>query len=265
MIRNLEKRFGHLAVPNLTVFLIAGQVIATMMAVNNPELFERMFLIPAKVIDGEVFRLLTFLVMPPGGFSLLTLFYWYMLYLMGTALEHFWGTFQYNLFLLIGGLATIAAAFATPDQIATNGFIQGTVFLAFAFLNPNFVIHLFFILPVRIKWFAIFTWITYGWMFLNGTWSIRLSVAASALNFFLFFGQEIWLRVSSGQRHMMRQALQFAEKPPEYLHKCEVCGITDSTHPGEEFRYCSRCVGDVAFCETHLRDHTHIVNVQDES
>ncbi len=240
------------------------QIVTTGLAVADPGLFERMLLIPSKVLEGEVFRLLTFLV-TPLGISIFVLCYWYMLYLTGTALENYWGTFRFNMFLLIGYLSTVTAAFITPDIPASNYFIKGSIFLAFAFLNPNFVLHIFFVLAIRIKWLAMLTWISTGIIFLTAEWPTRLAIAASVFNFFVFFGKDVWHRISDGNRHMVRQARQFAEKPPEYLHKCETCGITDTSHPKEEFRYCSRCVGDVAYCETHLRDHAHIVNMQDES
>ena len=50
-----------------------------------------------------------------------------------------------------------------PGQAATNGFLYGSVFLAFARLFPDFELHLFFILPIKIKWLALLTWIGYGW------------------------------------------------------------------------------------------------------
>jgi len=265
VIRYLEQRFGQFSIPNITLFLIAGQVMMFIATMNNEDLFEKMVLIPEKVLSGEVFRLLTFLLMPPNTTPLFAFFFWYLFYLMGTALEQFWGTFRYNLFLLIGFLATVSVAFATPGSVATNGFLQGSVFLAFAWLNPDFTLHFMFVLPVRIKWFALLTWIMYGMAILGGSWSTRFAIAASVLNFFVFFGRDVWYKITDGRRHMVRQASRFAERPPEYLHKCEVCGITDTSHPQEDFRYCSQCLGDVAYCEAHLRDHDHLAEVQDDA
>ncbi|MEZ6128041.1 MAG: hypothetical protein R3C59_05130 [Planctomycetaceae bacterium] len=261
MIRYLERHFGRFAVPFVTQILIAGQILTYMATQRDPQLFERMLLIPAKVMDGEAFRLLTFAFMPPGSIAIWAFFFWYLFYIMGTALEAYWGTFRFNLFLLIGYVATVAAAFVNPDGAVTNWFIQGTVFLAFAHLNPNFTLSIFFILPVRIKWLAMFTWIAFGWSFLTGTWSVRLAIAASVLNFFVFFGGDVWYRIVHGQRHMLGQARRFAvSRPPEYFHKCAVCGITDTSHPQTEFRYCSRCSGDLGYCPEHLRDHEHVTN-----
>jgi hypothetical protein len=258
LIARLERRLGRFAVPNLTLLLIAGQVVTFLLSQNDPQLFDRIAYVPAKVLDGEVYRLLTFLFLPPGRMLLWAFFFWYLFYLMGTALEHYWGTFRYNLFLLIGYLATVLAAFIQPQGEVANWFLQGTVFLAFAWLNPRFTLHIFFILPVQIRWLALLTWIGFGLTLLFGTWEARLAVAASVCNFFVFFGNDVWHRIRTGRRHMAQQARRFAEKPPEYYHRCSVCGITDASHPEMDFRYCSQCDGDHAYCEEHLRNHEHI-------
>ncbi len=241
-----------------------AQVAAFVIVQSNPLFADRMWLVPKEVIAGEVFRLLTFLITPPSDSPLWAFFFWYLFYVMGTALERYWGRFQYNLFLLIGYFATVAVAFLTPEWPASNWFLQGTVFLAFAWLNPNFVLNIMFIFPVRIKWFALLTWIGLGVTFLFSPWPVRLSVAASVLNFLIFFGSDIRYRITSGQRQMLSQAKRFSERPPEYLHKCGTCGITDVSDPHEDFRYCSKCSSDVAYCSQHLRDHTHIVDAFDE-
>ena len=46
------------------------------------------------------------------------------------------------------------------------------------------------------------------------------------------------------------------EKP--YHHKCTVCGRTDTSCPGLEFRYCSKCKGYFCYCIDHINNHTHI-------
>lgn len=260
LINSLERRFGRFAVPNLTMLLIVGQVLLYGLSQRDPKLMERILLIPARVLDGEVYRLLTFLFLPPGAMIIWAIFFWYLFYLMGTALEAYWGTFRYNLFLLIGYLATIGAAFLTPDAAVGNWFLEGTVFLAFAWLNPRFTLHIFFVLPVQIRWLATLTWIGFGLLFLIGPWSVRLTIAASVLNFFVFFGRDVMFRVKTGRKHMVRQAKRFTEKPPEYIHRCTVCGITDTSHPKMDFRYCSRCSGDQAYCSEHLKSHEHVTN-----
>ncbi len=260
MIDSLERRFGRFAIPNLTAILIIGQVAAYLLVRVDPVFHEKIMLIPGKVLDGEFTRLFSFLFLPPGSALIWAFFYWYLFYLMGTALEHYWGTFRFNVFLLIGYVATVAAGFVFPSMPVTNHFVQGTVFLAFAYLNPNFTLMLMFILPVRIKWLAMLTWFFYAITIIFGDWNARLLVAAGTLNFMLFFGRDIMSRMVSGQRFMRNQASRFAQKEPEYFHQCVVCGVTDQSHPSMDFRYCSQCAGDRAYCQDHLASHDHIVD-----
>lgn len=231
---------------------------------QDPQTWERLILLPSKVLDGEFYRLVSFLILPPGTTLLWAFFFWYLFYLMGTALEHYWGTFRFNAFLFIGYLATVAASFITPESPVGNNFLEGSVFLAFAYLNPNFEIMLAFILPVKIKWFALITWAFFVLTIVFGDWSDRLNATAGAINFFVFFGSDVFNRVRSGRRSMASQAKRFSQKPPPFVHKCQVCGLTDADDRNMDFRYCSKCNGDLCYCSEHLREHEHVWNSSTE-
>jgi hypothetical protein len=210
---------------------------------------ERIALIPLAVLQGEAWRLFTFLLLPPNAHPVFIAFAWYMFYMMGSALEQHWGVFRYNFFLFVGWLLTVAVAFLFPGSYATNLFLAGSVFLAFAFLNPDFELLLFFILPVKIKWLALLQWILYGYSFLTGPWPIRLAVLASIGNFLVFFTGEFIQRMKSGRRRMEYQAKQAATREnDEPRHRCVVCGKTDRTHPQMDFRYSD---DDQCYCSEH--------------
>jgi hypothetical protein len=266
LLSKFEQRLGRFAVPHLTLGLIICQVVVWAFAISqrqpdmSDEVTERLLLIPNEVMNGEVWRLVTFVALPPTMNLVFALFAWYMFYLMGTALEQHWGTFRYNVFLLVGYLATLGASFLTPDQPASATFWQGSVFLAFAYLYPDFVIYIFFILPVKIKWLALLTWIGYGYVLLVAPWHTRLIVLASVCNFLLFFGKDILQRMGAGRRHMASQAARFATegRRPEFYHRCTICGITDRSHPQMDFRYCSKCPDGFCYCAEHLRNHEHL-------
>jgi hypothetical protein len=256
LLDTLERKFRRYAIPNLTLSLIIGQVIFFVFHMTGKFLLERVVLVPELVLMGEWWRLLTFLFIPPLTNPLFAFFAWYMFYLMGTALEGHWGDFRYNLFLLIGYLVTVAVSFLFPIYTATNIFIGGSVFLAFAFLYPDFQIYIFFILPVKMKWLAILTWIGYSYQIITGSWSTRLLVLASISNFLLFFGRDILWRMKSGNRKMVTKAREISGKR-EAFHRCTVCGITDQSHPSMEFRYCPEC-GGLGYCQDHIMNHAHV-------
>lgn len=213
-----------------------------------------------------MWRLVTFLATPPSLNPIWAVFFWYLFYLMGEALEAYWGRFRYTLYLLIGYTGTVAAAFLTPAGVASNVFVEATVFLAFAYLNPSFVVSLFFLLPVQIVWLARLTWLALILAAVFGNWTVRLVVVASVANFLIFFGKDILAQIANGRRRMARQARAFAKDDPAYYadvprrghHKCRVCGITDRTDPHMEFRYCSKCAGECCYCGEHLKSHDHV-------
>jgi hypothetical protein len=264
LFNRLERRFGRFALPNLSLSLVLGQVLFLALAMLGNFDLGRIALLPAAVLAGEIWRLVTFLFLPPVSVLSMTgavflAFGWYMFYLMGSALEHYWGDFRFNLFVGLGWFLTVAAAFVFPGAYANNLFLAGSVFLAFAYLNPDFELLIFFILPVKIKWLALIAWIGYAYELATGSWPARLLVLASIGNFLLFFAKDIVQGMRSGRRRMAYRAQKFgaSKDDPEPRHRCHVCGRTERTNPQLDFRYCSKCAGDECYCSDHLGNHVH--------
>jgi hypothetical protein len=251
----LERKYGRYAVPNLTTAIVIGQAFLYLFAYSGQMDLSRALLIPARVLAGEWWRLVTFIFVPPSSSLFWIFFALYAFYLMGGALEGHWGAFRYNIFLLTGYVMTVVASFLFPYQAASTVFIGGSVFLAFAALYPDFQFYIFFILPVKVRWLAILAWIGYGMSFYSGDWSTRLLIVVSIGNFFMFFGRDIWWRMKTGKRKMAEQARAIGGKQ-EAFHRCALCGKTDLTNPDMDFRYCQEC-GGLGYCMDHINDHTH--------
>ena len=283
LLARLEARFGRFAIPNLTLVLIAGQVLIKIIDLHNKSqggegVIGRIAFIPPQVLEGEIWRIVTFLFMPPKAHFVLALIFWMVFYLMGSALEHQWGKFRYNVFIFIGAVASMAALFLVPDAafldpekpagnfLASNFFLYNSVFLAFAFLFPDFVFYLFFILPIRVKWLALIDWLYLGVAVLTSDWSNRVLIIASVANFFLFFGNELWQRLHDKKRRVAFESrMQTAKKKAKYRHKCAICGITNADDPKMQFRYCSKCDGQLGYCMEHLHSHEHVTSEPVES
>jgi hypothetical protein len=270
LISKLDARFGRYAVPNLTVVLIAGQVFLYVAKMFNPaqggDVLEKVRMDPAYVLDGEVWRLVTFLFDPPGAHPIFAFLFWYLFYLFGTTLEHSWGSFRYNVFLAIGYAATVAMSLLVyilegTNEPANNGFLYSTIFLAFARLYPDFVLNIFFVLPVKVRWLAFFAWCVLGITLLGaitaGEWMTCGMVLASVLNYLLFFGQDIWRDMKQGHRRMRHQS-RTLRAPLRLIHTCAVCGLNSEGAPQAQFRYCSKCGGERCYCPEHLHNHEHV-------
>jgi hypothetical protein len=252
----LERRLQRYAIPDLTRILVAGQVLFFVAGRLGVPVFERFSFVPELALAGEWWRFATFLFIPPQTNPLFAAFAWYVFYLMGGTLEGHWGAWRYDLFILVGTVFTVAAALLAPGLPATNVFIGGSVFLAFAFLYPEFEFLLFFFLPVKVKWLALLTWLGYAVQFLGGSWQTRLFVLASVGNFLIFFGKELLWRAKNGKRRVAALAKEVSRKK-EAFHRCAACGITDLSHPTMDFRYCPQC-GGLGYCRDHLPTHQHV-------
>lgn len=255
--------FSRVAVPNITLYWIAFQALCLVLIWTRPEFQNQLVFDANAVLAGEWWRVISFLFMPGNLSPIWAAFALYFLWLMGTALEANWGTARYNLFLLTGALLTIAAAFIPTltgigGGIGTNAYLLMSVFLAFATLFPEFVVYLFFILPVKIKWLALLTWIIYGFSLVVADWTGKAMLLASLANYFLFFAKDIAQRAKYGRKQMARQARRMGAMGPDpaaaAMHTCTVCRRTEKSHPQLEFRYCSAC-GNRCYCLEHLRDH----------
>ena len=267
LLKRLESMIRPWAIPNLTGIIIAGQVVLYVAYAlrraggAGGDAFSKLYLIPSLVLEGEVWRIFTFPLVPFSLSPIGALFGWILFYLFGSALENYWGTVRYNLFLGIGFLANVAAAFATlaihDGYVAQNHFLYATTFLGFARLYPDYTIHLFFILPIRIKWLALLMWLGFALQFLEGSWMDRFLVVASLLNYFLFFGRDHWYQIKGSHR---RRAFQAKAKDANRSleHQCRVCGLDSESSPRTLFRYCSKCAGQCCYCPEHIHNHEHV-------
>lgn len=255
LISKLEKRFGSWAIPNLTVYLIVVQAIGVFLLLGGHADSMDLILHGSSVVHrGQWWRLLSFLMLPRTLNPLWLFFAFYIFYLMGNALEQQWGCFRYNLFILCGYLLTVSMAFINPGVIITNTFFLGCVMLAFATLFPNFVIYLFFVLPVKMKWFGWLTAAAYVYILLTGNTGSRLGVIAAFANYALFFGKAFITGVRADRRRKAFVADR-AEAAAQPIHTCAECGVTDKTDEQMHFRYCSTC--GRCFCEEHISNHKH--------
>lgn len=267
LLDRLERIFGRFAVPNLTLWLVVGQVFVLLTRMLHLLDGDKLVYAPVLLIQGDWWRVLTFMFLTPvqptffgsvtAGYVMMV-FGWYLFYLMGNALEGYWGVFRYNCFLLLSFVLTVGLAFITPFDVVNNLFILTSVFLAFAYLNPDFEILLFFILPVKVKWLAILIWVGYMLQLAIGGWAVRLQIGACVVTFFVFFGGDIIRSMRQGRRKMAIKAERVADGG-EPRHVCFVCGKTDLTHPDLDFRYCSKCAGDQCYCPEHIHHHEHVV------
>ena len=259
-IDRLERKLGKYYIKNLMLIIISGMILVYLLTfmTGDRSLIDNIILDREKVIQGEVWRLITFIFVPNMGGIISFLFSIYFYYISGVGLENEWGEFKFNLYYLLGIFTTIIFSMTTGVR-ATGTFINLSLFLAFARIYPNHRVLLFYILPIKIKYLAILNWIFIIVSLLQASsLGDMLITVVPILNFFIFFGRDIITGTKSSAINFNRQQkFKSQVKQREVLHVCEVCGITEKENPNMEFRYCSKCTGKKCYCEEHIKNHNH--------
>lgn len=256
-LRKLERNFGKYAVPNLMYYIIlmygAGIVIDLVM----PGLYyQYLCLDAAAILRGQVWRLVTFLICPPSSGIFFNLIAMFLYYSLGTTLERVWGTFRFNLYFFSGILFHIIAAFVIYFLMGvsvplTPFYLNNSLFLAFAATFPQMQFYLYGLLPIRAYWLGIFIGAEFLYEFLFGGLIARSCIGLALLNFVIFFMMTRNYSKISPREIKRKQKFKSdmktaqAEKIRLTHHKCAVCGRTEKDDPNLEFRYCSKCEGNL--------------------
>jgi membrane associated rhomboid family serine protease len=193
-LNKLERKYGKFAIKNLIMYIVGLNAFVFLLGAISPSglysVEQKLALIPSLVMQGQVWRLITFIFIPFSYSPIWLIFALYFYYLIGTTLERQWGSFKFNVYYLLGISGTIIAAFITGG--ATNEYLNLSLFLAFAYLFPNFEVRLYFILPLKIKYLAYFTWAIFGFDLLTAPVWKKVAIVAAVVNFFIFFGKDIY-------------------------------------------------------------------------
>ena len=292
----MEKKFGRYAIPNLSLYLILCYGCGYLLYAINPAMLNYLTLDPYKILHGQIWRLVTWILIPGdgGSINILTLLMLFFYYSIGSSLERAWGTFYYNAYLFLGMVFTIVESFlimgisyllqdaallagTTVIKVASETYfaviaqefsmyyICMSIFFAFAATFPDSTVYLMFILPIKMKWMGI----AYGVLMLveaiSASWIVERIIVLGPLLYFIIFMMitrtGFGMRISPRQvkrRHDYRKEVKKAKPMSVAKHKCAICGRTSDEYPDLEFRFCSKCNGNYEYCQDHLFTHTHV-------
>lgn len=277
-LNKMERKFGRYAISNLTLYLIACYVLGYAIELTMPNMFSYLTLSPALILKGQIWRLISWVLIPPSSPDIFTIIMLLFYYSLGRSLERTWGSFRYNVYILSGIFFTVIGAFVlygvlqatAPGSLALQAmpyyfstyYINMSIFLAYAMSYPEMQVLLYFVIPVKMKWMGFLYAVLIGYDFITNAWPIRVVILASLLNFLVFFlstrntvayHPKQVKRKREFQREVQR-SMPFGNGP---RHRCAVCGRTELDDPKLEFHYCSKCNGNYEYCQDHLFTHEH--------
>ena len=288
-LKKLRSRFERFCynhrtagIPNLMLYITLGSALVYLMSMfdNSDTLYYALCFDRSLILQGQVWRLFTYVFTYNAGNILITAIVLVCYYSLGRAMENIWGTLRFNLFYLSGVILMDIYAMLFGGW-ADVSYLNMSLFLAYATLYPNAQFLLLYIIPVKAWIFALvdlgLTIYSVVIMTYAGLFPYSLFPLVAIANYFLFFGKDVLnvipLSWQANFRRLFRkkgaakpirfhtagsyEATTATVKAP-YTHRCAICGRTDVSNPELEFRYCSRCNGYFCYCEDHISTHTHI-------
>ena len=274
-LNKMERKFGRYAIPELTKYIILCYVIGYALEVfqnmTGVGIMGYLALSPYHILHGQIWRLVSWVLIPPSGLDIFTIIMLLFYYSLGTALERTWGEFRYNVYIFSGILFTVIGAFLLyfigglqislyGASIISTYYINLSIFLAFAANYPDMQVLLMFVIPVKVKWMGILDAVLMLYYVIKGGVFTRFAIIASLLNFVLYFYRMHRSRISPKQMHRRAQfeKKSNAGRAKATRHKCAICGRTEEDDPSLEFRFCSKCNGNYEYCQYHLFTHEHV-------
>ena len=266
-IEEFCRKHPGFGIPNLMRYIVIANAVFWIMGAINPVLMNYMLFNPALILRGQIWRLISFVFIPPSmGVLAFIAFYFY--YWIGSTLEQQWGTGQFTIYFFTGVILTILYGFLiyfiTGRSVSLSStYIFLSMFFSFAALFPDMQVLFMFIIPVKMKYLALVDAAFFLLSVFTTPFPENLLPVVAVLNFLIFCGGELKnllpRRQSKSTINFKRESARIRREESQklYTHKCAVCGRTDADYPNLEFRYCSRCVGYHCFCADHINNHIH--------
>ena len=199
-LSKLERKLGRFEIKNWAYVLVIAMAMVwvadfVLARCGYPTLSSFIYFDRALVLKGQVWRVVTFIFMPEGENILFTILSLYFYWFIGTTVENEWGAFRFNVFYLTGYLGALASGFIMG--VTTNYYLNLTIFLAYAILNAERSLYLFFLIRVKVKWLAILEFVLLAISFIFSGWANRVALLFSLANVILFFWKDLYLAIKN--------------------------------------------------------------------
>lgn len=249
LLDRLEKIFGRFAVVGLIRYVVVLNALVFVLGLLDRNYISTLTLDRNAILDGQVWRLASWIFIPNTFSPLWVIFYLMFTWWMGDLIESTWGTFRLNLYYLTGYLGCTAAALFFGQSFG-NIALNTSLLFAAGTIAPELQIMLFGIVPLRLKWVALFSAVLLGVGMLGSGWGARAAIVVAYANYLLFFGPAFFRNSANSRRIAARRAkFEIAKRPEETLHRCATCGRTEVSNPELDFRVSA---DGQEYCTAHL-------------
>ena len=272
LLDRLESKIGWIAIPGIVRFIMVMQLLVFVLGMIQmpsnaevnagaspwPPLVEVLMLDGKKILSGEVWRLVSFIFVPPTLSSFIVMpFAFLFTMFLGNMLESIWGSFRLTLYVFGGLFGMVAGEFICPGFgtyliLGSGGHLlfMSSLLFACAVYNPHYTVMLFAIIPVKMFWLALFDagiiiLQIFQWPFL-----LAVAIVLGLANFLVVFLPGLKSAVKMRAEVAVRRKKFDEARAPltEAMHLCASCGKTEKDDDELVFRvaddgeeYCVEC------------------------
>lgn len=232
ILDKMERKFGRFGIPNLMLYLVIGNLLVYIFDIffvlkAGTTFSQYLYFSPALVMQGQIWRIITFVFVPPNSSLVFIAFTLYFYYFIGVSLEREWGSFRFTIYYLTGMVATIIGGFISyflpvgggiSDIMAVLSmstisatYLNLSLFFAFATLYPDHKLLLFFFIPIKVKYLAFADAVIFLYSLIVYPWTVKISIIMAILNYLLFFGPD-FIRTLKLKAQVRKNRKNFQQK-----------------------------------------------------
>ena len=100
-LNKLEEKFGRYAILNLPMIIVAMYAVGYVLRLMIPGIGSLLTLNPFLILHGQVWRIVTFLLMGPDSSLIFIIFVLLFYYSLASSLEQVWGSFRLICIILL--------------------------------------------------------------------------------------------------------------------------------------------------------------------
>ena len=112
------RKHPNFGIPHLMKYLTIANLVMWVVNMVNYRVLGYMAFNPYMILHGQVWRLISFIFIPPSS-GILAIISFYFYYLIGNTLEASWGTAKFSLYMTWGEPLWSR----TPDSLATSSIV----------------------------------------------------------------------------------------------------------------------------------------------
>lgn len=197
----LKRKLRNFGIESLMIYVIItiGIVWAVSYLFPSTGLLNYLYFDRSAILQGQVWRIISFLFMPQSTSPLMMLINLYFYYFIGNSLEQYWGKEKFTGYFLLGTLLLVISGFITGYAYAY--YLYFSMFIVYALLAPNQQFLFFFVIPIKAKYLAMLDGVFMAFEFIGGGAATRGSIIACAVLILIFFGKDITGKLKAKKRY----------------------------------------------------------------